>query len=91
MPLHQAVVLDSDVALLGDLAELWREFDTFGNETVVALAVEQAPFYYQWYSEGGLNGGVQLLNLKAMRKPRGVFERELRLFAAGSRGDIGYL
>ena len=91
LPLDKAIVLDSDVALIHDLAGLWRQFLRFGNETVAGLALEQAPFYLQWYPEGGFNGGVQLLNFRAMRQPGGEFERELRRFASGERGDIGYL
>ncbi|KAL3918243.1 MAG: hypothetical protein SGPRY_006091, partial [Prymnesium sp.] len=93
LPFERLIVLDSDVALLRDLAELAHHFDAFSEEAVVGLAQEQAPFYFlNGYPKiGGVNGGVQLLDLEAMRRPGSEYERQLHKFAAGDYGDIGYL
>ena len=70
MPLHlrRVILLDTDVIMLRDVTELHRNFGLFG-EAVVGLAAEQDEMYLT--STGGLvrgvNGGVQLLDLEAMR------------------------
>jgi hypothetical protein len=93
LPFRTAIVLDSDIGLVRDLAELEQQFDRFEPGAVMGLATEQAPFYYQngYPKTGGVNGGVQLLHLERMRRPGSAYEAELQRFAAGERGDIGYL
>ncbi|KAL1499730.1 hypothetical protein AB1Y20_012417 [Prymnesium parvum] len=92
LPMRRLLLLDSDVAAARDFAAAAAaRFEAFGA-AVVGLAAEQAPFYYLngYPQTGGLNGGVQLLDLEAMRRSR-EYNAELHRFAAGQRGEIGFL
>ena len=77
------IVLDPDAVVLGDLAELWAEFEDFDERHVLSMAVDQSDRYYyrlqnaddEVYSPGwagvphrvGVNGGVLLLHLARAR------------------------
>ena len=77
------IILDPDAIVLGDLAELWREFDHFASEHIVSMAVDQSDRYYyrlqnpldEAFSPGwrgvphgiGVNGGVLLLHAARAR------------------------
>ena len=85
------IVLDPDAIVLGDLAELWAEFDEFDERHVLSMAVDQSDRYYyrlqnpndEVYSPGwagvphrvGVNGGVLLLH--ASRAARDLRRRAL--------------
>ena len=90
LPLDRAIIIDSDVLVLADLAELWRHFDSFGETQVLGLANEQAPLYAE-LSRRGFNGGVQLAHLQRMRRADSVYDAQLRAAASGGYGHIGYL
>ena len=78
------IVLDPDAIVLGDLAELWAEFDEFDERHVLSMAVDQSDRYYyrlqnpkdEVYSPGwagvphrvGVNGGVLLLHTSRARR-----------------------
>jgi hypothetical protein len=65
---ERAIVLDTDTFLTRDILALWREFDHFENH-VVGLVREFQPVNNYWgIAGGGFNGGVQLLDLRAMRE-----------------------
>ena len=49
-----------------DLRELWSDFDRFGG-ALLGLANEQSDFFREANGYEGFNGGVQLLDLAAMR------------------------
>lgn len=78
------IVLDPDAVVLGDLADLWREFDDFNTEQLVSMSVDQSDRYYyrlqderdEAHSPGwvgvphrcGVNGGVVLLHAERARR-----------------------
>ena len=80
------IILDPDSAVLGDLGDLWREFDQFDRHQVLSMAVDQSDRYYyrlqdandELYSAGwagvphavGVNGGVILLYCSRARQHR---------------------
>tara|TARA_B100002051_G_scaffold210505_1_gene202065 strand:+ start:1373 stop:2176 length:804 start_codon:yes stop_codon:yes gene_type:complete len=80
--LARAIVFDTDVAVFDDLSFLWKEFDRFGS-ALVGLADEQNELYKPLQ---GVNGGVQLLDLAAIRASR----RYNALLARWTR-RLGYL
>jgi len=65
---RQLILLDTDTVVLRPIAELWRHFSHFGG-AVLGVANEQTNMYQRasGWTEIGKNGGVQLLNLHAMR------------------------
>ena len=81
---ERLIVLDPDAIVLGDLAELWAEFDDFDERHVLSMAVDQSDRYYyrlqdpddEVFSPGwtgvphrvGVNGGVLLLHLDRARR-----------------------
>jgi hypothetical protein len=81
---EKLLVIDPDVIVLGDLAELWREFDAFDEAQLASMAVDQSDRYYyrlqdekdEVYSAGwrgvphaiGVNGGVLLLHAARARQ-----------------------
>ena len=92
--LERVLVLDFDVLLLGDLRELWEQFDAFGTKALLGLAYSQSPEYgglgtWPHKPDGpraGRNGGVQLQHLQRMRDDvaaGGSYARDLRRCAAG--------
>ena len=84
---ERLIVLDADVAVLRDVAELHAEFAAFTARTMIGLVDEQSTLYGPYGR--GKNGGVQLLHLDAMRRdPR--YEAALARHARGTR-RIGYL
>ena len=93
LPLDRVLVLDFDVLILGDLRELWDQFDAFSPSSVIGLAHSQSPEYSDlgtWPHKpgprAGLNGGVQLQHLQRMRADvaaGGAYLRDLRRCAAG--------
>ena len=80
---EKLIVLDPDALVLGDLADLWKEFDHFDERHVISMAVDQSDRYYYrlqnatdpGYSAGwvgvahgvGVNGGVLLLHAARAR------------------------
>ena len=93
LPLDRVLVLDFDVLILGDLRELWDQFDAFSPSSVLGLAHSQSPEYSDlgtWPHKpgprAGFNGGVQLQHLQRMRADAaagGAYLRDLRRCAAG--------
>lgn len=81
---ERIIIIDSDSIVLGDLADLWREFDHFGEQHIVGMVVDQSDRYYyrlqnpedDVYSVGwrgvphgvGVNGGLLLLHAERARK-----------------------
>ena len=67
-PLHvrRLLVLDSDIIIVRNLRPLWDAFGRFGR-AVVGLVDEQSDYFSSRNGYEGFNGGVQLLNLEAMR------------------------
>ena len=67
--LSKVIVLDTDLFVFGDVAALWAHFATFTPQQMIGVAAEQCPSYQEVRALGGLglNGGVQLLALDAMR------------------------
>ena len=77
------IVLDPDSIVLGNIGELWREFDVFAPEQILSMAVDQSDRYYyrlqnpsdELFSPGwegvphrvGVNGGVLLLHAARAR------------------------
>ena len=65
--------LDIDVVFLDSAAHLWSKFAAFDDAMLVGMAMEQTPYYItervSWPAIGnvGVNTGVQLLKLEAMR------------------------
>lgn len=65
--------LDIDLVFLDSAAKLWSQFDVFDATQLIGVAAEQTPYYLtervSWPVLGGvgLNTGVQLLKLAAMR------------------------
>ena len=70
--ISKVIFLDSDVFLFSDIALLWRQFGSFTNGQMIALAAEENPFASQEpvIALGGIsaNGGVELLDLNKMRR-----------------------
>ena len=84
---RRLVVLDTDVVMLRDVAELYDEFDRFGM-ALLAIAREQSQLYAPLT---GANGGVQLLDLEKMRASA-EYNGLLDKHATGKDGRrIGYL
>jgi hypothetical protein len=94
MPLdvRKLIVLDTDVAVLRDIQSLWAEFNLFGD-ALIGLVNEQNNLYQKesnWKAIGK-NGGIQLLDLEAMRTSV-AYASALDLVASGQPGlRIGYL
>ena len=81
---ERLIVVDPDVIVLGDIAELYREFDYFDDEQLLSMAADQSDRYYyrlqnkddDAYSPGwkgvpfgvGVNGGMLLLHTARARK-----------------------
>ena len=81
---ERLIVLDPDTLVLGDVAELWREFDAFDDSNILSMAVDQSDRYYfrlqnpadEAFSPGwrgvphrvGVNGGVLLLHADRSRR-----------------------
>ncbi|KAL1529306.1 hypothetical protein AB1Y20_000260 [Prymnesium parvum] len=82
----QVIVLDTDVVVVRDIAELWAQFRHFGT-AVLGVANEQSNLYHG--TSIGKNGGVQLLDLEKMRNSQRYAEA-LDYYASGPR-YIGYL
>lgn len=90
--MHRLLLLDIDVAIVRDLRPLWAQFERFDQRAVLGIVREQS-LLYQIGSGGaleGLNGGVQLMDLDAMRASR-EYNEELAFFASGRGGQIGYM
>ena len=65
--ISRVIVLDIDLFVAVDLLHIWLQFDKMDELGVcVGLVEEQQPNYY-FKGAVGYNGGVQLLNLAAMR------------------------
>ena len=84
---RRLILLDTDVVMLRDVRELYAEFERFGT-AAVSVANEQSRLYGKME---GKNGGVQLLDLAAMRasaKYNGILD----FVGTGRDGRrIGYL
>ena len=81
----KALLLDTDVATIGDVRELWSSFDRFGG-ALLGLANEQNDLYKPLV---GLNGGVQLLDLHGLKSSREYTDAIRSFNVHGFR--IGYL
>ncbi|XP_023942707.1 xylosyl- and glucuronyltransferase LARGE1 [Bicyclus anynana] len=73
MYLRQAIVLDSDLTFLCDVAELWRMFNNMTEEQYIGLVENESNWYtnteIRWPALGrGFNTGVMLLDLHKIRK-----------------------
>ncbi|XP_022823754.1 LARGE xylosyl- and glucuronyltransferase 2-like [Spodoptera litura] len=71
--LSQAIVLDSDLTFLCDVAELWAMFRNMTDDQFIGLVENESSWYYtnkpnRWPALGrGYNTGVMLLDLKKIR------------------------
>ncbi|XP_047027691.1 xylosyl- and glucuronyltransferase LARGE2s-like [Helicoverpa zea] len=70
--LSQAIVLDSDLTFLCDVAELWALFRNMTDEQFIGLVENESSWYLnkakRWPALGrGYNTGVMLLDLKKIR------------------------
>ena len=85
---ERLILLDTDVVMVRDVRELYAEFDNFGT-AVLGVGNEQSNLYGK--GGAGKNGGVQLLNLAAMRREP-LYDAVLDRVASGKDGRrIGYL
>ena len=91
--LPRLILLDTDVAVMGDIVQLAFQFAKFTQHAVVGAVPEQS-LIYQRSSGGrlrGFNGGVQLLRLDRMRAERS-YDQWLDYVASGRDGRrLGYL
>ena len=88
MDVHRLILLDTDVVVVRDIAELQAEFGRFGT-ALIGVGNEQSNLYGK-HNEGK-NGGVQLLDLRAMRASA-EYAAVLDKIASGRDGRrIGYL
>lgn len=95
---ERVVVLDLDVFLFSDIAQLWRRFERFPPPALIGLVEEQCPSYQEARALGGsgFNGGVQLLALSRMRASR-PYATALQRYAMHDQrlpmkpGGIGWL
>lgn len=78
------IIIDPDAIVLGNIVELWAEFDAFGADQVLSMTVDQSDRYYfrlqdsadDAYSPGwhgvphsvGVNGGMVLLHAARARQ-----------------------
>ena len=89
----RAVLFDTDVVVLRDLRDLLAEWQRDAPHALIGISDEQSR-YYQKGSAGrliGKNGGVQLLNLGAMRAST-AYSSALDRYATGRDGRwIGWL
>jgi len=85
---ERLILLDTDVVMVRDVRDLFAEFGRFGT-SVLGIANEQSNLYGK--GGEGKNGGVQLLDLGAMRaEPQ--YDAVLDFVASGRDGRrIGYL
>ena len=74
-PLHRRVaLLDTDILVLRDPAELWAHFQHLGGEHIFGITVESQPSYFRCPKYGfsletpGVNAGVVLINLSVWRE-----------------------
>ncbi|KAH9637490.1 hypothetical protein HF086_010901 [Spodoptera exigua] len=71
--ISQAIVLDSDLTFLCDVAELWAMFRNMTDDQFIGLVENESNWYYtnkpnRWPALGrGYNTGVMLLDLKKIR------------------------
>ena len=91
--LSKVILLDSDLLVMDDIMNLWREFDDFGPNQLVSMSVDQSDGWYyrfqdptdEYYSSGwaavtnrvGVNGGVQLHHLENVRQRNESWTRTL--------------
>ena len=85
---ERLILLDTDIVMVRDVRDLFAEFGSFGT-AVLGVGNEQSNLYGK--GGEGKNGGVQLLDLKAMRaEPQ--YDAVLDYVASGRDGRrIGYL
>ena len=81
----RVVLLDTDVAMLSGIHDLWSSFDHF-NGALVGLANEQNDLYKPMV---GKNGGLQLLDLDGIRSSHDYLSVMDRFNVDGYR--IGFL
>ncbi|EOD06792.1 hypothetical protein EMIHUDRAFT_106717 [Emiliania huxleyi CCMP1516] len=94
----RAVVLDTDVYFVSDIAGLWAQFDSFAARAVIGVAEEQCQSYAEVLARGGhrINGGVQLHELDRMRHSRRYADVLARIAdktlpPLSERGELGSL
>lgn len=75
--LDRIIVLDTDITVATDIAELWSLFDKFGPKQYLGLVENQSDWYLgklwkshrPWPAVGrGYNSGVMLVRLEALRR-----------------------
>ncbi|XP_071453541.1 xyloside xylosyltransferase 1-like [Hetaerina americana] len=49
--LHKVIVADVDMMFVGDIAELWREFNKFNNNSILGIAPELSHTYRTFFRE----------------------------------------
>ena len=85
---ERLILLDTDIVMVRDVRELFAEFGRFGT-SVLGVGNEQSNLYGK--GGEGKNGGVQLLDLNAMREEP-QYDAVLDYVASGHDGRrIGYL
>lgn len=86
--MRRLILLDTDVVVLRGIAPLWQQFHQFGG-ALLGVGNEQSNLYRD--NMTGKNGGVQLLDLEAMRASR-RYSEALDAYASGRAGRwIGFL
>jgi len=91
--ISKVIILDTDVFLFTDIQRLWNHFRNFGSGEMLGIAQEQCPSYQEVRALGGVgyNGGVQLLDLFAMRSSAD-YNAAIETYAAarwGKRASAG--
>ena len=66
---HKVLMIDTDVIALGDVYELWKEFDRFGTHHVMGMGPEGYTYVREenrqpFAGEYGLNDGITLIDIK---------------------------
>lgn len=79
LAVEKVLVLDTDVTVLTDLADLWDIFDQLKNNQMLALVENQSDWYIKMLDNGlrpwpaigrGFNTGIMLMNLKLLQNKK---------------------
>lgn len=89
---RKLILVDHDTVLVRPVAELWAEFQRFGG-ALIGVGNEQSLLYQKKsnWELVGKNGGVQLLDLAAMRASSDYSEAIDRVASGEAGRYIGYL
>jgi len=83
--LDRVLLLDSDIFIVAEVAQLWSMFDRFGPNQMIGMGLEQNQFYSSLFGSTsgalGLNSGVVLYDLRRLRASE-LYKRQLEGFAS---------